>query len=84
MAKRKVNETEPMIPRNYVVGQAVYGVRSPTAHKGVFVRAYVTLNNGWRNAAYIVKCNVDGKERSFQVLRSADSAKTFPSYLTVK
>ena len=84
MAKKIVNEIEPMIPRNYVVGQRVYGVRTPSAHRGEFVRAYVTLNNGWRNPAYVVKCDIDGKERVFQQLRPADSTKKFPDYFTIK
>jgi hypothetical protein len=82
--KRKVNPIGTMISRKYTVGDAVYGVRSPTAYQGVFVRSYVTLNNGWRNAAYIVKCDCDGKERSFQVLRAVAKNEPFADYFTIK
>lgn len=58
----------PMISRAHPIGQRVIGKRSPNEYVGVFVRAYCTVNGIYRNPAYVVKCDIDGKERSFQCL----------------
>lgn len=79
--KRKKNPTEPMVSRLYTEGQRVYGLRRPTAYLGVYVRSYVTLNNCWRNPAYVIKCDVDGKERSFQTCR--DESKGVDDSFTI-
>lgn len=70
--KRKHNPVEETISRKYKPGDRVFGARRPNAYPGVFVRAYVTLNTNWggtyRNMGYVVKCDIDGKERKFQVI----------------
>lgn len=57
---------EPVVKCKYTAGQRVVGRRFPVKYEGEFVRSYVTVNNGFRNVAYVVKCDFDGKERSFQ------------------
>jgi hypothetical protein len=64
----KSTNTEPAVSRKYKIGQEVIGRRAPNYFTGTLVRCYVTLNNGYRNMAYVVKCHEDGKERSFQML----------------
>jgi len=81
---RAKTEIGQMVSRKYAIGEAVFGVRSPSAYRGIFVRAYVTINNGFRNPAYVVKCDIDGKERVFQVLRSVAYVDTFSEYFTLK
>lgn len=68
--KTTVRDTN-FVSRKYVIGDRVVGRRSPKEFTGTFVRAYCTLNNGYRNPAYVVKCDIDGKERSFQGLQLA-------------
>jgi hypothetical protein len=70
MKRKKKRNTihSPMVSRKYKIGQRVIGKRSPNKYAGELVRTYCTLNNGYRNAAYVVKCDTDGKERSFQVV----------------
>jgi hypothetical protein len=80
--KRRNNPT--LVPRNYEVGDRVIGKRSPIAYRGVYVRAYVTLNNGYRNPAYIVKCDIDGKERSFQHMQKISHEPYLPTTYTLK
>lgn len=61
-----------MTSRKYKVGDRVIGRRAPNEFKGTFVRSYVTINQNiisYRNPAYVIKCDNDGKERSFQTLR---------------
>ena len=79
---RKNNPTDVMVSRKYDIGQRVYGIRTPNAFAGELVRTYVTLNEGWRNPAYVVKCDVDGKERSFQMCR--DETKPVTEYILRK
>lgn len=68
--KQKVTvRDETFVSRKYVVGDRVIGRRTPDQFIGTFVRAYCTLNNGYRNPAYVIKCDIDGKERSFQGLQ---------------
>lgn len=82
LKEKRTVRRRPMTPRSYKVGDIVYGLRAPTAHAGTFVRAYVTINNGWRNPAYVIKCDVDGKERSFQILRP--QTKSVSEYTVIK
>ena len=62
--------------RAHKIGDRVIGRRLPDRFPGILVDAYVTLNcriNGvtiYRNPAYVVLCDKDGKRRSFQSLRS--------------
>ena len=67
-SKKRNTIQAPMISRAHPIGQRVIGKRSPATFAGVLVRTYCTINNGWRNPAYVVKCDIDGKERSFQCL----------------
>ena len=61
------------IVSKYKEGDRVYGIRLPNAFIGTVVRTYCTVNSNrsgkYRNPAYVIKCDVDGKERSFQLLR---------------
>ncbi len=59
-----------MVSRVHPIGERVIGKRFPTEFVGTFVRAYCTLNGHYRNPAYVVKCDVDGKERSFQCVQA--------------
>lgn len=70
--KRGKTRYDNIALRKYKIGQRVVGVRDPMARHGVLVDAYVTLNNGYRNPAYVVRCDCDGKDRVFQGLRSED------------
>lgn len=60
----------PSTPRLLTPGQRVIGVRAPNKEPGVFVSSYYTINKNrgvtYRNYSYIVKCDRDGKERSYQ------------------
>ena len=58
----------PAVSRKYKIGQEVIGHRSPDHYTGTLVRTYATKNGPYKNMAYVVKCNRDGKERSFQGL----------------
>lgn len=80
--KRKVNPTTPIVSRCYTEGQRVIGLRSPKAYHGVFVRAYATLNGTYRNPAYVIKCDVDGKERAFQGCR--DESRGAEGYTIIR
>jgi hypothetical protein len=66
----KISRSAPLTPRKFKIGQAVVGVRQPQEQVGILVGAYATINNGYRNPAYVVKCDSDGKERSYQHLRA--------------
>lgn len=72
--KRKVNPKEQIVSRAHPINERVYGCRFPDAYIGTFVRAYVTINENnsgrYRNPAYVVKCDIDGKERVFQSICS--------------
>jgi hypothetical protein len=60
----------PHTPRFLTPGQRVIGNRCPNKEPGVFVSGYYTINvndrGTYRNYSYIVKCDKDGKERSYQ------------------
>ncbi len=85
--KRKVNPKEPIISRNHPIGERVYGCRFPIAYTGTFVRAYATINENrsgtYRNPAYVVKCDIDGKERSFQFIRSLHKDSNYDPTISI-
>jgi len=70
--KRKVNEKFPSTSTKHTIGDKVIGVRSPKAYHGCFVSAHYTLNKNqsgtYRNYGYVIKCDCDGKLRTFQYL----------------
>ncbi len=67
--KREPSVRLPMVSRAYTIGDRVHGIRSPNAYAGELVETYVTINDSYRNPAYVVKCDIDGKNRSFQCCR---------------
>lgn len=60
-------ELEEKDPIEYEIGSRVIGARSPIAYVGVLVRKYRT-----KQKAYVIKCDIDGKERSFQCIKSIE------------
>ena len=70
--KKRTNKHEQSKSRKYKIGEKVIGRRSPDAYIGELLEVYVTINNGFRNMAYKIKCDVDGKTRSFQILSKID------------
>jgi hypothetical protein len=66
----------PHTPRYLTPGQRVIGNRCPNKEPGTFVSGYYTINSNrggtWRNYSYIVKCDKDGKERSFQSVHAVE------------
>lgn len=71
--KRRKTRFDTMVSRKFTIGEKVIGIRSPDKQSGILVRSYVTINTNksgtYRNPAYIVKCDSDGKERSFQFIK---------------
>ena len=58
---------DSMISRKYTIGQKVIGHRKPSPDvSGILVETYVTINGPYRNPAYRIKCDNDGKLRSYQ------------------
>jgi hypothetical protein len=78
--KRPNTRRADMVSRKYNIGQRVFGIRSPYNFTGILVETYCTLNNGFRNPAYVVLCEVDGKTRSFQCLVADDLSECKPGY----
>jgi len=62
--------TAPMTPRKYKLGQRVCGVRGNDRSWGTLVETYVTLNNGFRNCAYVVLRERDNKAAVYQCLKA--------------
>ena len=65
---KSTSNVKPALSRKYAIGQKVIGHRCPNYMTGTLVRSYVTINHGYRNMAYVVKCDTDGRERSFQLI----------------
>lgn len=68
MKETKKNPIEKAFPRKHKIGSRVRGQRMGSRYHneaGTIIYAYVTLNNGYRNQAYLVKLD-NGKIRSFQ------------------
>lgn len=71
----QTSQREPTISRMWHPGDRVIGVRGqgypkpPVKEQGTYMRMYVTLNNGYRNPAYVIRLDRTGKERVFQHLQ---------------
>lgn len=66
-------------PRKWFTGMLVIGIRKGAKHyyePGLLVYSYYTLNGSYTNNAYLVKCDYDGKVRSFQFLKHKYEYKT--------
>jgi len=60
-------------PHKWFEGMRVIGIRKGATHYyelGTLLYSYYTVNHGYSNNAYLVKCDSDGKTRSFQFLKS--------------
>jgi len=68
--KEKTNPKITFVSKKFKIGDWYIGCRSGSAShakRGTLVKCYYTLNNNYKNAAYILLCE-DGKKRSYQFI----------------